>query len=533
MAFSMIPRLMLLGWVPPPEPSIADEFSYILGAQTFALGRITNPVHPFWQHFESFHINMVPSYQTMYAPAPSLFLALGIVVGHHPWWGVWLSCGLMCGAICWALQPLIRPKYALAAGIFCGLKYGLFTQYGDSYWGGAVSALGAALTLGAVVRLMRTSRPIYIPVLAAGVALLANSRPYEGFLFAVPVMLVLLVWIVRTRSYLRVLAPTLAAGIIVAGATAWYNYRGTGHATEMPYVANYQQYHFVRPFFGMGMSPMPHYRHHEMAVLYAKWEGEPGVLAETSKGVRHLTAKKFSYYYKEHFAPLLLLCIVGLWYCFRAGRQLLLTSTFLLVGLGLFAVVWWPLSSYPAPLLVSFFGLAFLGLRYLRTWRFRGRRAGLYWGRGLLVALLLFSLFTYRKHFQMAKRSEWAYPVPWNIKRQVVIGDLEKRGGQHLLLVKYGSSHVAHQEWVYNSPDIDSQSVVIAHSMGNAEDCQLMSYYPRRKVWFLYPDEGTWPELVAVDPSAFSCSDEPDWVPSSVSLARAELPRKKTQEFRK
>src|SRR5512133_2121064 len=69
-AISMLPRLAVLRWLPPPEPKIADECSFILGAQTFALGRLTNPVPVLWHHFESLHINMVPSYQTMYQPAP-------------------------------------------------------------------------------------------------------------------------------------------------------------------------------------------------------------------------------------------------------------------------------------------------------------------------------------------------------------------------------------------------------------------------------------------------------------------------------
>src|SRR5260370_7191728 len=151
-ALPLIVRIALLPALGVPGPLVADEFGYLLLADTFASGRLANPTHPFWKHFETVYVFHQPTYTSIYPIAPALLLTIPKLIGAHPLYGVWFGAGLMCALVCRMLQGCLPPKRTLLAGLLAVLRFSLTSSWMNTYWGGGTAALGGVIVFEALAR---------------------------------------------------------------------------------------------------------------------------------------------------------------------------------------------------------------------------------------------------------------------------------------------------------------------------------------------------------------------------------------------
>ncbi len=184
-----------------PVPRIHDEFSYILMGEILAHGHVESPSPPLPEFFDTFHVLVHPAYVSKYFPAQGVFLALGEKLAGHPAIGVWLSSALACAALVWMLQGWISPSWALLGGFIVVVQYGVYSYWSQTYWGGMVAVLGGALFFGALRRLWGHFSWQDSIWLALGLVILANSRPLEGALAALPGTILFFHSIVKNRRW--------------------------------------------------------------------------------------------------------------------------------------------------------------------------------------------------------------------------------------------------------------------------------------------------------------------------------------------
>ena len=481
-------RLAVLPLLPLPVPGIHDEFSYLLMADTFVHGRLANPPHPLWMSFETFHVNWFPTYSSMYPPAQGFVLALGQVLGH-PWIGVLLSAAAMCAAILWMLQAWLPARWAFLGGVLASINFGIASYWMNSYWGGAVAAAGGALVLGALIRITRRAGVRDALLLGLGVAILANSRPYEGLLFCTPAGIWFLWWLAaKTKSRdtagaraTRVLLPLVCVLALTASFIAYYNWRLTGSALLMPHVLNTRTYHTTPLFLWEHSKPEIRYNNQQFEDFYNGWERED--YQTTWKDALRVSAEKLGRLGLVFFWPGLLFVLPGVPFAFRDRRMRLLVVTFVLCTAGVFAVIW-SAPHYAAPMTCVILALIVQSIRHLRTMDWNARPVGVALSRALVLTLAIWTAVNVARH--VCDPLWW--PCMGDPSRVTVMEKLMHTPGKHLIVVRYGDDHNIHDEWVYNGADIDGAKVLWARELSPGQNARLFAYFKDRQIWLVEPD---------------------------------------------
>ncbi len=500
-ALALAGRAALAPALPIREPLVTDEFSYLLAADTFASGRLTNPPHPMWKHLESIHTLQQPTYMSMYQPAQGLILAAGLRLAGHAWAGVYLSVALMCAAICWMLQGWLPPRWALLGGLLVVLRLGLFGYWMNSYWGGAAPAIGGALVLGALPRMMRELRLHYTLLMGLGAAILAASRPYEGGVMCLGAGAIALAWMLGKQgpplgsTLLGFFLPMALILSLTGISLGHYVSRVTGSPFRLPEIVQREPYAFAPIFLWQSAGREPVYRHKAMHDFYAEWEVKE-VLPEIKSvpGLIWNALKKLIAAWLFYLGPALTVPLLFLPQILKRDRRmraLLIVGGVSLIALALPA---WFYAHYAAPIAGLLFAVVVQGLRHLRAWR-RHQGTGLRLARAIpAICVAMVAVRLVAQPLGMQFPPTW--PMTWyhypagNVGRARVLASLSTMDGKQLAIVRYEAGHNAvMNEWVYNRADIDAAKVVSAREMDPAENRELLEYFHDRRAWLVEADE--------------------------------------------
>jgi hypothetical protein len=496
-------RIAILPWCPMPAPFAPDDFSFLLASDTFAHGRLTNPTPAMWIHFESIHIDMQPSYMSMYFPAQGLVMAAGKVLFNNEWAGILIMSALMCAGLCWALQGWLPPGWAFLGGMLAVLHLGLFSYWVNTFHAaGSIASLGGALLLGGLPRFKRKPLFRFALAMSVGMVLMFTTRPYESMLLTIPVAFSLLRWFFsreprpRAADLWRCTGVPLLVVFAGAGWMGYYNYRAFGSPLTLPYQVNRATYAIAPYFIWQSPRPEPTYHHTEMQRFYNVDELEGYKRGRTPMGflnrsVMHAEVGTL------YFAGFLLLPLVFMLRAVLHDRRVrFMVVCLVILCLGMLIEVFL-IPHYLAPFTAAIYVVGLQAMRHVRQLRPGGQPVGVTWTRITILLIFLMCgvrLYSQKMHLTF---SEWP-PSTWNYvwygpdvfgkQRLDVERTLQQLPGEQLAVVRYAATHDSLDEWVYNRADIDHSKVIWARDMDPASNQELIDYYKNRKVWLVQPD---------------------------------------------
>ncbi len=498
---TIVLRLALFRLSPAPTPAGADDFSYLLLADTLRHFRLANATHPFHQFFEAVFVLQQPTYSSIYPAGQGLILALCHVLFGSFWAGVLLSAAALSALCYWMLRGWTSPRWALAGGLLAVIQFGPLNQWTNSYWGGAVSACAGCLVFGALPRLStaletkdRRAMTRNGLLLGAGCGLQLLTRPFECVLLSICVLLYFL--LILRASYRHLARPCLFALLAVAPAltlTILQNKSVTGNWTSLPYMLSRYQYGVPATFTFQpnalshrALTPEQELDYRAQAAIHGPRTDSLG---------SYFSRLWFRLRYLRFFllAPLYLAVIFFL-PSLRIRRWIWLAASIAIFLAGTnFYPYFFP--HYLAALTSLFVLAAIKGLQNLARLNPANFPAEALAAQMLVLLCVTHFLFWYGLQLTASDAllpatayETWDFLNSGDPDGRIAVHEaLTHSPGQQLIFVRYSPQHRFH-EWIANSADIDSSKIVMARDLGPEENEKLIHYFPARKLWLLEPD---------------------------------------------
>ncbi|MBC7788878.1 MAG: glycosyltransferase family 39 protein [Anaerolineae bacterium] len=234
-------------------PVFHDEASYLLQAETFARGRWVMPSPPLPEFFEQFHVFVTPTFSSKYPPGHAILLVPGIWLGLPGL--VPLLLNGLAAALLFILVRRVTNGWVAVLTVVLWLPMSTNLIFRPTYFSETTSSVLWLLGWWGLLEWRDTRREKWLIVIAVCTGWMAITRPLTALAFAIPVGIVVIWQIARTREWRQLIRPGLV-GVAIVALLPVSSAQSTGSWRVSPYSLYAKDYlPFDKLGFGLDTTP--------------------------------------------------------------------------------------------------------------------------------------------------------------------------------------------------------------------------------------------------------------------------------------